>query len=63
MIMEEPIPIKRPEPLITPEEAISLDKARNDRRLQWATLGILAFIVVGFLTPLFVWLTRLALGG
>lgn len=62
-MMNEPIPIQRTEPLVSVEETIALDKAANDRRIQWAFLGILAFVVVGFLTPLFVWLTRLALGG
>lgn len=61
--MNDPIPISRDEPMLTTEEVLSIEKARNDRRIQWAFLGILGFVVVGFLTPLFVWLTRLALGG
>jgi hypothetical protein len=62
-MMEEPIPIKRTEPLITAEETIALDKARTDRHIQWVFLGLVVVVVVGLLIPLSVWLTRLALGG
>ncbi len=61
--MNEPIPIQRTEPLITAEETIALDTARHNRHIQWVFVGFLAFVAVGLLTPLFVWLTRLALGG
>jgi hypothetical protein len=61
--MNEPIPISKSEDLITTDEIIELDRARHQRNIQWVFLGLIAFVVVGFLTPLFVWLTRLALGG
>lgn len=61
--MEEPIPIKKTEPLITEEEAMTLDKARHERQVQWVFLGLVSIVVIGFLIPLSVWLTRLALGG
>lgn len=63
--MNDPIPISReePEPMLTTQEILDLDKARHDRRLQWAFLVFAGFVMVGFLTPLFVWLTRLAMGG
>jgi len=62
-MMEEPIPIKRTEPLITADESIALDKARNDRHIQWAVMTLFGLVVLGLLIPLSVWLTRLALGG
>lgn len=55
--MNDPIPISKGDP--TPDA----ERVRHQRRLGWAMFGLLAFIVVGFLTPLIVWLTRLALGG
>lgn len=61
--MNDPIPISKEEPLLTTEEIIALDKARNQRGMQWVMLGLIVFVFVGLLTPLFVWLTRLALGG
>jgi hypothetical protein len=64
-MMNDPIRVTREdaEPLLTAQEIIALDKARNDRRIQWVFMGLIGFVVVGFLTPVFVWLTRLALGG
>lgn len=64
--MNDPIPIskEKPEkPTLTTEDYLALSKAKHLQRQQWAFLGLVGFIVVGFLTPLFVWLTRLALGG
>lgn len=63
--MNDPIPISREEaePALSTQDILDIDKARHDRRIQWTFLGFLGFVAVGFLTPLFVWLTRLALGG
>ncbi len=44
------------------EERIALDKARATRRGGYVFLGLITFIIVGFLTPLFIWLSRLAGG-
>lgn len=55
--MNDPIPITKG------DSTLEADRARYQRRAGWAMFGLLAFVVVGFLTPLFVWLTRLALGG
>jgi len=61
--MNDPIPINKSsgEPLTT-EEYLELDAARHAHRMQWVFLGWITFIGVGLLTPLLVWLTKLALG-
>lgn len=60
-MMNEPIPIQRdPEPVT---DEFRLRKQAHEHRLQWAFLAVLGVVVLGFLTPLIVWLTRLALGG
>ena len=51
------------ETLLTTEEIIALDKARNDRRIQWAFLTIVGVGALALIIPMGVWLTRLALGG
>lgn len=62
--MHEPVPIrKNDEPLLTVEESIALDKARNERRIQWAFLTVLGLAALSLIIPMGVWLTRLALGG
>jgi hypothetical protein len=62
--MNDPIPInKSGDEQVSTEELLQLDAARHSQRIQWVFLGLLAFIAVGLLTPLFVWLVRLALGG
>lgn len=61
--MNEPIPIKRDEPLLTVEETIALDKARNERRVQWVFLTVLSLAALSLIIPMGVWLTRIALGG
>jgi hypothetical protein len=61
--MNEPVPIHRDVPLLTLEEQITLDRARNARRMGWVFAGLIVLIVAAFLIPLSVFLTRLALGG
>ena len=42
---------------------IALDKARNDRRIQWAFMTVVGVGALALIIPMGVWLTRLALGG
>lgn len=44
-------------------DALSLRKQRHTERMQWAMLAFMGAIVGGFLSPLIIWLVRLALGG
>ena len=63
--MSEPIlPVSRSsdEPLLSTEEIIALEKARNDRRIQWAFMTVVAIAALSLIIPMGVWLTRLALG-
>lgn len=58
--MNEPIPIQRDtEPV---SEEVLLRKQKHEAHIQWAFLTFLGVIVLGFMVPLVVWLTRLALG-
>lgn len=57
----EPLAVRK-EPLLSDKERDALDKARHERRMQWALLLILGTVVLGLLSPLVVWLIRLALG-
>jgi hypothetical protein len=64
--MTEPIlPVSRSnsEELLTTEEIIALEKARNERRIQWAFMTVLALAALALIIPMGVWLTRMALGG
>jgi len=62
--MNEPVPIRREEePLLSVEETIALDSARNQRRIQWVFLTVLSLAALSLIIPMGVWLTRLALGG
>lgn len=59
-----PFPERPPEsePILTIEERIAFDKARNERRIQWAFLTIVGLAALALIIPMGVWLTRLALG-
>lgn len=59
---DSPIPIKRDEPLLSNAERKELDKARNQRTIQWVFLGLISVIVLSLFVPLGVFLTRLAMG-
>jgi len=61
--MNEPIPISRDDPLISADDYLRLEKAKNERRMGWALMGLFGAVVLAFLIPLTAWLTRLALGG
>lgn len=61
-MMNEPIPIKKEEPLLSIEETMALDKARNDRRIQWVFLALMSAVILSFVIPLGVFLTRIASG-
>jgi hypothetical protein len=60
-----PFPIRPPQSdsIITVEERIALDKARNERRMQWAFMTVLGLAALALIIPMGVWLTRLAMGG
>lgn len=64
--VNDPIQIHRtgpePEPLLTTQEIIELDKARFQRYTQAGFLIFLGIVSLALLTPLVVWLTRLAGG-
>ena len=61
--MNEPVPTGgEGEPLLSIEETIALDNARNQRRIQWVFLTVLALAALALIVPMGVWLTRLALG-
>lgn len=62
---KDALPVQRsePEPLLTMEERIAFDKARNDRRIQWAFMTVVAIAALSLIIPMGVWLTRMALGG
>jgi len=59
-----PFPERVPDsdPIITVEERMALDTARNQRRIQWAFLTVLGLAALALIIPMGVWLTRLALG-
>jgi len=57
-----PVVRTEPEPLLSMEERIALDKARNDRRIQWAFMTVLGLAALALIIPMGVWLTRMALG-
>jgi hypothetical protein len=62
----KPIPIiggRQPEREPTAEEFMAFAKQRHEQRLQWGFLVILGLAVLGLLTPLVLWLSRIVLGG
>lgn len=64
--VNDPIQIRRtgpePEPLLTAEEIMELDKARFQRHTQAGFLIFLGIVALALLTPIVVLLTRLAGG-
>jgi hypothetical protein len=63
--MNDPIPISKepsPAPALTADDVIKVENARHVRRMRTGLLWFLGVLVLGFLAPLFVFLTRLALG-
>lgn len=64
MMTDHPISIIRETPpLLSEEERRLLDKQKHEHRIQWVFLGFVGVVVLTFLVPLAVWLTRLAAGG
>lgn len=63
--MNDPIPIRRDgdDAELSADEYLRFLKERHDRRVQWTALAFVLVVIAGFLTPLVVFLTRLALGG
>jgi hypothetical protein len=61
---KDALPVQRAESesLLSTEEIIALEKARNDRRIQWAFMTVVAIAALSLIIPMGVWLTRLALG-
>ena len=51
------------EPTPTVEERIALEKARNERRMQWAFMTVLGLAALALIIPMGIWLSRIALGG
>jgi hypothetical protein len=64
--VNDPIQIHRtgpePEPLLTAEEIMALDKARFSRRMSAGFAIFIAIVSLALLTPLVVFLVRLAAG-
>lgn len=60
-----PIPIigHKKEQEVTAEEWLAYRKQQHEHAMQWGFLTILGLVVLGFLTPLILWLSRTALGG
>lgn len=56
---QEPAPV---EPLLTFEEIQALDKARFQRRTQGGFLIFLGVLVLALVSPLVIWLARIAGG-
>lgn len=50
-------------PSMTADEMIKYQTARHQRRIQTGFLLFLGVVALGFLTPLIVFLTRIAAGG
>jgi hypothetical protein len=62
--MNDPIPISREaEPPLTAADILAVEKQRYQQRIGWTFLLILGIGALALLTPLVVWLTRLAGGG
>lgn len=44
------------------KELLAMERLRHEQRVQWVFLGLVVMVVLGFLTPLVLWLSRIALG-
>lgn len=61
--MTDPIPIHKDRPQMTAEEYMKVAAQKHQQRLQWVFMAVLAVVVLAFVVPLGVFLTRLASGG
>lgn len=61
-MMNDPIPISR-EPQMSAEEVKELQKQKFAQRFAAGVLVVVGLVVLAFVVPLGVFLTRLALGG
>jgi hypothetical protein len=69
-LMNGPIPISREVPMQMPSDMeaviraqMEADDKRHTRRMQGFFFGFVGLVFLGLLTPLVIWLSRLALGG